>query len=281
MSNKKPNPFADAFADLPIAEDSAFPLVGDSNPDVAPTLGNGVLADPRPKGVTTSAEPVLNAGASADVPVTSAEEEALRELEEKLERETLEGLARDQREADEAAARLADEALRLAKTLRHEEFHVTVKGDHRLWAAFCEENGLKPLFIELADAQHTLQLMCEAKFDPRPLIIQMVDENDRQLFTIVRVKHEVSALVGDEKALYWEAHAKFEGPWRTDRRGVSRDLYRAHQGRWYMTKRSLEPFDGEGFALRAQSLSKPSRFIECEYEACILDTNRALDGGWL
>lgn len=164
---------------------------------------------------------------------------------------------------------------------RHEEWHVTVKGDHRDWAVFCELNGLKPLFIELADNGHTLQLMSASRFDPRALINELMDANERPVFTIVRVKHEVSALVGDEKALYYEAHAKFNGPWRTDRKGVSRDLYRAHEGRWYMSKRMREPFDAVAFGARATSMAKPSTFAEVEYEACILDTNPALDGGWL
>lgn len=219
-------PAQDEFAGLPIAQDSAFPL---------------------------------NAGASADIPVTPAEDEAMRVLEQRELVALAEGLT--------------------LNTKRHEEWHVTVKGDPIAWAAFCAENGMKPLHIELSNRE--TQLMCAASFDPRALIHELVDENERQLFTIIRVKHEVSDLLDGETALYWEAHVKFNGPFRIDRKGTSRDLFRTHEQRWYMTHRQATPFVADAFAARAQMMSKPSQFAECEYEACILDTNPALDGGWL
>jgi hypothetical protein len=244
----KTNPLAhmlppqDEFAGLPIAQDSAFPL---------------------------------NAGASADIPVTPAEDEAMRVLEQRELVALAEGLS------DIAAGRIVSlEQVDLTlNTKRHEEWHVTVKGDPIAWAAFCAENGIKPLHIELSNRE--TQLMCAASFDPRALIHEVLDENERQLFTIIRVKHEVSDLLDGEVALYWEAHVKFNGPFRVDRKGTSRDLFRTHQQRWYMTHRQATPFEAEAFAARAQMMSKPSQFAECEYEACILDTNPALDGGWL
>lgn len=263
------NPFADAFANFPIAEDSAFPLSDDVAHAASLSNGAAVVAqsvtDPRPAGVTTTG----NAGASADIPVTDAEDEAMKERAEVL----------------AAAPSVLEDALKVREIMlsapppRFEEWHVTVKGDPVAWADFCRENGIKPLFIELQGG--ATQLMCASAYDPSSLIHQLMDDNERQLFTVVRVKHEVSALRDGEKAVYYEAHAKLNGPWRTDRKGVSRDLYRVQEQRWYMTYRSSTPFDAAAFALRAKSLSKPSLLAEVEYEACILDTNPALDGGWL
>ena len=162
---------------------------------------------------------------------------------------------------------------------RHEEWHVTVEGDPIAWGAFCREYGFKPLFIELSN--HTTQLMCEASVDPRAIIASVITEDEQPLFKVVRTKHEVSKLREGETALYYEAHVKFHGPWRLDRKGVSRDLFRVHSQRWYMTQRSLEPFSGGAFAVKAQLLARPSTFVEYEYEACILDTNLNLDTGWV
>jgi hypothetical protein len=199
----------------------------------------------------TSAPPAAY-GASADIIVTPQEDEAMNRL-------------------------TAEEVAEIAP--RHEEWHITVKGDPVRWADFCREHDLKPLFIELQGG--ATQLMCASSFDPSILLLDLVDENERQLFTIIRVKHEVSVLRDGERALYYEAHVKFNGPWRTDRKGVSRDLYRAHEQRWYMTHRQATPFDAAAFGAKATVLARPSRFDEVEYEACILDTNPALDGGWL
>jgi len=160
---------------------------------------------------------------------------------------------------------------------RFEEWHVTILGDPIAWHAFCLEHGLKPLYIELQNGE--LQLMCASAHDPRYFLSGVVDEDERPIFPVVRVKHEVSALRDGETAVYYEAHVKFNGPWRTDRKGVSRDLFRVQ--RWYMTKRSRAPFDADAHAKLSTSQARPSRFAEVEYEVCILDTNPKLDEGWL
>lgn len=203
---------------------------------------------------------VGNAGASSNIPVTPQEDDAMNERAEIL-----------------AAAPFNFGAL--TTEIRHEEWRITVKGHPLLWASFCLEHNLKPLFIELSN--RSTQLMCVSAFDPRALIHELLDENERPLFTILRVKHVVSALQGDESALYWEAHANFNGPFRADRKGTSRDLYRAHEQRWYMTYRSRGEFHPEVFTDRAITMSRPSTFAKTKYEACILDTNMGLDAGWL
>ncbi len=195
--------------------------------------------------------------------MTPAEDEAFKELEHKL----------------SAAGSLEEMQDVLTEATRHEEWHITVKGDPLLWAQFCRENGLKPLFLEMPN--HTTQLLSASSFDPRPLLNEVLGENERALFTVIRVKHEVSLARDSEKPVYYEAHVKFNGPFRTDRKGASRDLYRTHEQRWYLTHRQSTPFAADAFAAKAVSLAKPSRFDAVEYEAVLIDTNPALDGGWL
>jgi hypothetical protein len=163
---------------------------------------------------------------------------------------------------------------------RHEEWHVTVEGDPLAWATFCQEREAKPLYIELSDRR--LQLLSALSFDPEEDTgagCSFLDEATAAGFKVVRLKHEVSTLRPGEIALYYEAHAKFDGPFRHDQRSSSRELYRGN--RWYLTRREAEPFSLEQFEAATRLMSKPSKFVGSEYEVCIFDSNPALDDGWL
>jgi hypothetical protein len=158
---------------------------------------------------------------------------------------------------------------------RHEEYHVTVLGEPMAWFEFCRGAGIKPLFIELSDRR--VQLLCAADFDPRVLI----DDDGR--FKVIRYKHEVSALLEGERALYYEAHAKFDGPVRFDFKGTSRDLFRvtgAVDGRWYQTRRRVDGPVDERFLEDAPVMAKHSTFVGSEVEIVLEDTNPSLDFDW-
>lgn len=179
---------------------------------------------------------------------------------------------------------------------RHEEWHVTVEGDPIAWWNFCSGKAgwenyygrnvvVKPLYIELADRR--LQLLSAMSFDPSktvegddkaPTFLQACHHGG---FKVVRVKHEVSALRPGDVPLYYELHVKLDGPFRTDRSGASRDLYRENRWYQYRTERSSQPFDAFDYIARFVTQSKPSVMAGFEYEACLLDTNPGLDAGWL
>lgn len=160
-------------------------------------------------------------------------------------------------------------------TDRREEWHVTVSGvAPGQWHAFCEEQRIKPLFIELNN--RALQLMCELREDPETSgLLETIAEAG---WKVERIKHEVSALRPGEEVVYYECHVKFDGPFRADRRLASRDLFRTD--RWYQTRRSPTPFVPEKFASQAALLAKGSKLDHFEYEICIRDTNPRLDDGW-
>lgn len=160
---------------------------------------------------------------------------------------------------------------------RHEEWHVTVAGDPFQWRGFCAANDIKPLWIELNNFER--QLMCAASFNPCERIMQAK-------YTILRVKHEVSALRDDERALYFEAHLKLDGPFRPEIHMASRDLFRT--SRWYVTKRAHDVFNAAewmqnmlgSITSEVVNVNQRSVFAGCEYEACLLDSNPELDSGW-
>lgn len=163
---------------------------------------------------------------------------------------------------------------------RHGEHHITVVGDPIAWRAFCAEQFVKPLYIELSDMR--IQLMCAA-LDPFDAGTFIATANAAG-FKVIRHKHEVSAVREDEHVVYWECHVKIDGPFQPELGlpNTSRDLYR--QGRWYVTHRSLTPFDAEAFADRIVARLKNYRSVNVdafEYEACIMDTNPSVDRGWL
>lgn len=172
---------------------------------------------------------------------------------------------------------------------RVEEWHVTVENVHAVdWFNFCNEfEGVKPLYIELST--RALHMMCAMADDPRaprgedgksPSFEQeILGYFAEHGVKIVRVKHEVSALRQGEKICYYEAHVKLDGDMRVDRKLTSRELYRGGR-RWYMTKRSPEPFNPSVFAKQAVGMSKGSKIVGCEYEICVEDTNPKLDEGW-
>lgn len=166
---------------------------------------------------------------------------------------------------------------------RNEEWHVTVLGSVYDWVDYCDEQGWKPLFLELNDG--ALQLMATCDRDPR----ELADDGKlgaQGAFTIIRVKHEVENLRDGEVALYYEAHVKLDGAYRRDRKNSSRDLLRSTdspsglRGRWYLTQRSRTPFDVQYFAELAQGWSKQSTLVGVESEVVIEDTNPDLDGYW-
>lgn len=171
--------------------------------------------------------------------------------------------------------------------VRHHEWHVTVTGgDPVSWHKLCTGLKIKPLYIELSNRMH--QLMMATKLDPNKPVKEdgptMLNIFEQRGFTPVRVKHEVSDLLEGEKALYWEVHLKFDGLFRPDRSGASRDLFRVtgpFSGRWYLTVRAKEPFDPMKLVQHAATLGKGSTFAGFEYEGALVDTNRDLDKGWV
>lgn len=169
--------------------------------------------------------------------------------------------------------------------IRYEEWHVTVEGVSVLaWLNACLSYGegtrsaglIKPLVIELNDGR--IQLMMVTAHNPAGFISFLEDSGVK----VIRFKHEVSALLPGETAMYYEAHAKLDGTYRPDRRGSSRDVLRASgmKGRWYLTRRRPEPFDHEEFRVLATNLGKGSRIDSIEFEAVLMDTNPALDNDW-
>lgn len=171
--------------------------------------------------------------------------------------------------------------------VRHQEWHVTVTGGSPVaWHKLCTGIGMKPLFIELSNRQ--LQLMMASKFDPAAVLkdadsVTPLQLFERKGFTVVRSKHEVSDVLEGEAALYWEVHLKFDGLFRPDRAGTSRDLFRAagpYAGRWYLTVRKPKPFDPMVYVNQAATLGKGSTFKGFEYEAALTDTNPSIDKGW-
>ena len=165
------------------------------------------------------------------------------------------------------------------ETKRIEEWHATVTGNVVDWIAHCNDHGWTPLFLELNNG--SVQLMCTAASDPRPVL------DDYPEFGVLRIKHEVLNLEGDEKPLYYEVHAKFDGQYRPDHRGASRDLLRSTaspngaRGRWYITYRANVPIDVPSFAELMKGRGKGSTLVDIEQEVVLLDTNTQLDANWL
>jgi hypothetical protein len=210
-------------------------------------------------GEQTPVVPILNAGASAHIPVTPEEDAFAASLA-----------------ARQSA--LSDAEKRVIAVPRNEEWHATVTGSVNDWIAFCDERGWTPLLIELSNG--TVQLMCSTDEDPRPALAQDA------AFALIRVKHEVMELRVDEKPLYYEAHLKFDGAYRPDRPGASRDLLRSTQsargasGRWYLTRRSQVPINLKEFEEFGRIGAKQSVLKGSEAEIVLLDTNPNLDFGW-
>ncbi len=182
----------------------------------------------------------------------------------------------------------------------HEEYHITVKGMAvERFKAACDELRVKCLWIELNTFER--QLMCAAKpfFNgPFDLARKFSDRG----FEIDRVKQEIQphkldiTCHGDHgtrwlevpdpaTVVYYECHAKFDGPFRPSWHMSSRDLLRPE--RWYATYRSEKPFDAKvwvemvtQWAALPDGWRGPSTLAGWEYEAAVLDTNPTLDAHW-
>jgi hypothetical protein len=114
-------------------------------------------------------------------------------------------------------------------------------------------------------------------------------------FTVLRIKHEVQTLKAGETPLYYEAHVKFDGGYRPDLRGASRDLFRLLPDRWYVTQRRQPfvdpnlfgkvPFSVDAFKESVHLIAEPyvlnRRIDGVEAEWVLTDTNQDLDKGWL
>lgn len=161
---------------------------------------------------------------------------------------------------------------------RREEYHVTVEDiDPIDWYNFCHEQGVKPLFIELNTMG--LQLMCAMDVDPDEMINLLGTEHPNA--KVVRVKHEVNMMNEDERPKYFEAHIKIDGPMIHTMPMASRDLYRAT--RWYLTKRSPNPFDAKSWfesVVRRMEPRGNQKVVGYEYEVCVADSNPSIDAGW-
>jgi hypothetical protein len=180
--------------------------------------------------------------------------------------------------------------------MRHEEWHVTVEGDQHAWRGYCTALGIKPLRIELNTFE--VQLMCAIPgqwfidafghgMDHQACITTLCGMFEQRHFRVVRVKHELQVAAGEvlPAALYYECHIKLDGPFDPCALLASRDLFRTE--RWYITRRAMDPFDpavyvaGAALGLRHFSSSPCAKVIGHEYEACVLDTNPALDARWV
>lgn len=156
-----------------------------------------------------------------------------------------------------------------------EEVHVTVEGTSPVeWAGLCRSLKVKPLFIELNN--FTTQLMCS---------LDHYDDELARVFkywglNVIRVKREVhpDAIPAGVTPLYYECHVKINGTFDPLMPMASRDLYQRH--RWYCTKRTTEPFDAREFVKLAMAIHPDLNIVGVEYEACLSDTNEALDDGW-
>lgn len=173
-----------------------------------------------------------------------------------------------------------------------EEWYVTVEGIFPVvWHRFCVGRKVKPLYIELSNG--SLQLMCGLNRNPNASFLAAIGKAGGR---IVRVKHEVQPghpqfeRPSGPSIVYYECHVKIDGPYADDPQdlpsdmGISRDLFRPN--RWYLTKRRPEPFDAANFAAGVKTflswdLTDRCRIVGVEYEACLTDTNKALDEGWL
>ena len=194
---------------------------------------------------TAAGDPVMTAPV-ADTTTTNdtsspEEEEELRALEERL-------LARGDSNPEIA---------------RRESWRVTVTGDPLLWHGMCSELDLTPLYIE--DADYSLHLIAILPTDP--VVTGFLGVVEEQGFKVVKVQHLVSALREGERALFYAAHVVLDGPFRVDRPGASRDLYRP--GRWYRSRREAKSFDSLAFLELATSQSKPSKVAGFDYVVCI------------
>lgn len=169
--------------------------------------------------------------------------------------------------------------------MNREEWHITVSHDNASavanWHRWCQRQKIKPLYIELSNFER--QLMCAASRD----VSQAVADAGWKIIRVKRERETQSGASGDLGALYYECHVKIDGQLEDLGPGVgaSRDLYRAD--RWYATQRSNRPFDPSlfidvvGRELVRLRPSRSNRIAGYEYEACLLDTNRGLDAGWL
>lgn len=178
-------------------------------------------------------------------------------------------------------------------TNRREEWHVTVRGVSACrWARMCHETivgpnrlELKPLDIELSTFER--QLMCASPINPVDALLETKryynwpDVQDN--FEIVRIKHEceVAGDFGLFGANYYECHVKLDGEFDPCAPFLmSRDLYRAQ--RFYATMRRYQPFDAEAFVESVKAFFRPTAHVAGhEYEACLSDTNEALDARWV
>lgn len=163
---------------------------------------------------------------------------------------------------------------------RHEEFHVTVDGVNPIaWFDFCTNQGVKPLYIELNTMG--LQLMCGLEDEKAMDVFTELFGSEFPEGKIVRVKHEVNVMNDSERPVYYECHVKIDGPMLINQPMASRDLYRAN--RWYLTRRSPNPFSAEDFFRSVQKRMENranQKVVEFEYEVCVSDSNPGLDAGW-
>ena len=166
-----------------------------------------------------------------------------------------------------------------------QEFHVTVASVNVVaWIEFCLFQGIKPLWIELNNFER--QLMCAARTDPSDAI-------RRAGWRALRFKREVrpvridTTIHCDDKYLthptpavtrYYECHVKLDGPFEPAWHLASRDLLREH--RWYLTHRSIVPFDPNKFVDLCRLHIHASVIAGWEYEAAVQDTNECLDSNW-
>jgi hypothetical protein len=232
----------DEFADLPIAEDSAFPMPEGTEP------------------VTTESSP--------ESVSTPEEEEALKELDAKL-------------NSPEPIAPRAEMFFVTVDGISPLDLERFVREDEESDAPSYYGVLAQALYLELTTFDRQLVVVLDRDpraplAEHGPTFLDLCIKNG---LTITRVKQVVSAVREHETPAYYEGVVALDGPMRVDRSGACRDLYR--RDRWYRVKRAAQPFDEQAWLTFATSTSKPSKALGVTYGAVLLDTNLSLDAGWI
>lgn len=161
---------------------------------------------------------------------------------------------------------------------RHQEWHITVKGDPFEWRRFCHSFGIKPLWIELSNFDR--HLMCAIDREPIFESFTRILEFPTSKFEIIRIKHEVMPDGTEQNPIYYECHVKLDGTFLPYACCASRDLFRDQ--RWYQTLREPYKFDPKPFVDHVrESMGADNQIVGVEYEVALTDTNPLLDAGWI
>lgn len=184
------------------------------------------------------------------------------------------------------------------------EVHITVASDDTdRWQDFCRRMGMKPLLIELAEGEHSRQLMCEATFTgsesgARDFADDLEGDVRANGYEILRTKLECPLAPRREKTgtVYFECHIKLV---LTDEQlPIVAQLCRDHgfsassevfsrtpeKQKWYLTERY---YKGEVEEVREKFRLALARARErlpvkaMDSERVLTDSNPEIDKGWV